>query len=225
MIPVYDLMIFLHVVLFVYWLGPDWGVYVMSSRVWQRDLSAAERKRWAVTLVQLSQISRNSLILLIPVGVTLTWELGATALPLWAVNFIWVIAVAWVAVSVAMHRNRGTAFGNRMTALDQGMRYVMMPVLVLTGIATFVYDTPFDQNWIGAKLVVFAFLLFNSIQQRAIALQWVAGLGAVERATTEAERAAAEKIFTDTAPRSKFNAYLTWTATLIIAFFGVTKLF
>lgn len=225
MIPLYDFMIFLHVVLFVYWLGPDWGVYVMSSRVWQRDLSVAERRRWAVTLVNLSQISRNSLILLIPVGVTLTWELGATSLPLWAVYAIWLVALAWVAVSITMHRNRGTTLGNRMTTLDQGMRYLMISTLLITGAATVIYAIPFDQNWVGAKLIVFAFLLFNSIQQRGIALQWVAGLSAVEQAATEAERDAAEKMFEDTAPRSKINAYLTWAATLLIAFLGVTKLF
>jgi len=219
----YDVMLFLHVVLFVYWLGPDWGVYVMAPRIWQRELAVSERRRWAATLVRLSQISRNSLILLIPVGVTLAYELGVTLLPSWALWVIWALSVAWVVVSVIMNRARGTPLGDAMTTADQGIRYVMIPFLLIVGVASIIADAPFNQSWIGVKLALFAFLLFNSIQQRGIALKWLAGLSAVEQAKTDEERDKAERLFEQTAGRSKFNAYLTWTGTLIIAFFGVAK--
>ena len=180
----YELLLFLHVVLFVYWLGPDWGVYVMAPRIWNTEASVAERRRWAVTLVNLSQISRNSLILLIPVGVHLSWELGATVLPPWGIAVVWLAGLAWVGVSLTMHRNRGKPLGDAMTRVDQSMRYVMIPTLIAVALGTFLYDVPFNQNWIGAKLLVFSFLLFNSIQQRRIALLWVGALGDVAAAQT-----------------------------------------
>ena len=221
----YDLMLFLHVVLFVYWLGPDWGVYVMAPGIWNKDASVSERRRWALTLVRLSQISRNSLILLIPVGVTLAYELGATSLNTVGVALVWVAGVCWVVVSLFMYHRRGTPLGDLMTKLDQGLRLIMIPGLLVVGLASVLAQEPFDQNWIGAKLMVFAFLLFNSIQQRTIALKWVGALTQLDSAQTDQDRESAEAVFTQTSQRSKTNAYLTWTGTLIIAFLGVTKLF
>ena len=220
----YDLMLFLHVVLFVYWLGPDWGVYVMAPGIWNKEAEVSERRRWALTLVRLSQISRNSLILLIPVGVTLAYELGTTSLTVAAVIGVWIVALSWVTVSVIMYHKRGTPLGDRMTQLDQGMRFIMIPGLIAVGLATLIWQSPFDQNWIAVKLMVFGFLLFNSIQQRTIALKWVGALSQLDKATSAEEKAQAEAVFERTAQRSKINAYLTWTGTLIIAFFGVTKL-
>ena len=224
-IGIYEVMLFLHLVFFVYWLGPDWGVYVLSPRVWDSSVSVAERRRWAATLVRLSQISRNSLILLIPVGVTLAWELGVSSLDASHVLVLWIASLAWVAVSVGMYHLKGTETGQTLTTIDQTLRYILIPLLLLLGGMSILQGVPFDQHWVGAKLMIFAFLLVNSIQQRNIALKWMAALADIETATSDDEREKGEAVFKKTGPRSKFNAYLTWTGTLIIAFLGTTKIF
>ena len=64
-------LVYAHLLLFAYWLAPDWGVYVTSSYVARADLPLAERQRFLQAALRIDLVPRSCLILLLPLGLQL----------------------------------------------------------------------------------------------------------------------------------------------------------
>lgn len=217
----YDVMVFVHVALFAYWLGPDFGVYVASDYITRKNTPLEERVRFLSASIRLAQVSRNCLILLLGVGLWLAGELGASALtgaPLYACL---ALIFGWFVLSMVMYRRQGTPLGKRLASIDLWTRYVLIAVLPLVALYALFTEEAFYFNWIALKVLLFAALLANSIQQRGVALKWKAALNAVHAGGADED---AQAVFDATLPRARINAYFTWGISLTIAFLGATKL-
>jgi hypothetical protein len=222
MIDPYTLLLYAHIVLFVYWLGPDWGVYLVSSGVWRRDRTIDERIDSARLIVRMSQISRNALILLLPVGLTLAAIGGRAPIDAVGLIVIWATAVFWLLVSVVMFARRGGGLAARLNGVDAAIRWALLFGLVGLGAYAFATQQVFHDRWLAAKVVLYGLLIGNSLQQRAIARRWVTAL--IDMKADAARTEACEVVFAETARRSQLNAYFTWSASLTIAFLGVAKI-
>ncbi|MFW2405374.1 MAG: hypothetical protein ACN4GT_11460, partial [Gammaproteobacteria bacterium] len=64
----YTLLVFVHVLLFAYWLGPDWGIYVSARSVANESLSQEERLRFLRASVAIDVVPRSSIVLIIAGG-------------------------------------------------------------------------------------------------------------------------------------------------------------
>lgn len=217
----YSLLVFIHVALFAYWLGPDFGVYVASHYVWNPSLPIAERRRFLAAIVRMAQVSRNSLILLLPVGLTLAALLGISAIDgVWLVP-VWALGTCWLAASVYIYRRRGNSLAKRLDSLDRRFRQALGAALIVLALWSAVAAEPFASHWVAAKTGLFGVLLFNSIGQRKLAQRWLAAFAKAEAGYREE----AEAVFAGTKKRARYNAYLTWSTSLAIAFLGVVKPF
>jgi hypothetical protein len=217
----YDILVWIHIVLFVYWLGPDWGVYVISPAIWDAKRPIAERLATLRQLVRMAQVSRNCLILLLPVGLVLAASLGVSRVNGAGLVLALGFALAWFALSVAMYRRAGSALAERLNRIDYGLRWFVMLGMIALGLASYFTAKPFDAPWLAAKAVLYGLLIGNSLQQRGIARRWLGALKAIEAAG--GSDAKAETVFAATARRSQWNAYFTWSASIAIAFLGATK--
>lgn len=98
-----DLALFtlLHLLVFVYWLGGDLGVFYSSTILTNAKQSAAARIAAAQVLAHVDMAPRSAMILTLPTGLTLAalkgWlVLGPVTLALiWASGLIWLV-LAWV---------------------------------------------------------------------------------------------------------------------------------
>ena len=61
-------LVYAHLLLFAYWLAPDWGVYVTSSYVARADLPLEERRRFLQAALRIDLVPRSCLIALLPLG-------------------------------------------------------------------------------------------------------------------------------------------------------------
>ena len=215
----YFVLLFLHVALFAYWLGPDFGVYVASHYVWRSDLPTDERRRFLAAVVRMAQVSRNSLILLLLVGLSLAATLGVSKLRGWGLVAAWSVGLAWLGASVFMYRRRGTPAAAVLDRADRVFRSGLGVVLIAAAAASIVLETPFETVWLALKVGLFGVLLFNSIRQRNVAQQWLAAL----RLLDEGDQAAGNRVFDSTRTRARYNAFVTWGVSLTIAFLGVAK--
>ena len=73
---VYRLTLFLHQVLFVFWLGPDIGVYMWSTKVTNAELSPAQRVAAGRMMQAIEIIPRACMSLMLTVGGLLTEMMG-----------------------------------------------------------------------------------------------------------------------------------------------------
>lgn len=222
MIDPHTLLLYGHLVLFVYWLGPDWGVYVTTHYVCKAGLPIEERRRFLAAMLRIDLVPRSCLILLFPVGLSLADGLGLSPVTgLWLVP-VWVFFIAWLLLSWGVYLNKGPGHGMTFRKIDNGLRWVVAPVLVVTGAVSLVLDIGFGTGWLGLKVMLFGVLVFIGLWLRSFVGDLVIGF---QRLGAEGSTAEVEAIFSNMLARSKPVAYLFWSTSLLLAFLGLAKPF
>jgi hypothetical protein len=150
---------FVHVLLFVYWLGADAGVYYSSGFVINPKLSRDARLTAFKIFVNLDMLPRYCMALMLTVGGILAEFVGYQH-PLWQMIGIVALGPVWVWVVHMIHAREGTEFSRTLARGDYYFRLVM--IFALIGSVAYHWYTgelrPFP--WLAAKLLVFAFLIF-----------------------------------------------------------------
>ena len=148
-----------HILLFVYWLGGDLGVFYSSFFVADESLSPAQRRTAARILIGLDQGPRICMPLILAVGVHLAWRLGVLAVPVAGIAATWFVASAWLAMVIALHFGHGRAFVPALTRFDFGFRIAVIVVILAAALGGLLIGRPAMPAWVAAKLLVFAALV------------------------------------------------------------------
>ncbi len=220
MTSAYLLLVVAHVLLFAYWLGADWGVYVTSRFVADGRLSLEERRRFLQAAFRIDLLPRISFTMLLPVGVQLAAYYGAWPFPAAFVPAVWVFASAWMVLNVLGYLRSGTPAGDRIRALDQNIRLVMAPVLVGTGLWSVATGYPVAPLFIALKITVFGVMIVVGLVLRAIMKDWAIGF---RRLATEGPGAAVDELFQGSLARARYVAYFMWSLSGVMAVLGVVK--
>ncbi|MEU7282239.1 hypothetical protein AB0A69_26200 [Streptomyces sp. NPDC045431] len=156
--------ILLHLVLFVFWLGGDLGVYVSSRYVLRAELPFAARATALRIMGVLDLGPKVCLVLFLPSGVTLMAlePHGAEAvLNGWTVTATWAGAVCWLWLTVVDHHRPGRRPWVRRA--DWTVRIAATAVLLGVAAYTLAADEPFgvttEPRWLGAKVALYAVAL------------------------------------------------------------------
>jgi hypothetical protein len=220
MTSAYLLLVVVHVLLFAYWLGADWGVYVTSRYVADPKLSLEERRRFLQAAFRIDLLPRISFTLLLPVGVQLAAYYGAWPFHAAFVPAVWVFAIAWMILNVAGYLRAGTPIGDRIRGWDQYIRLVLAPVLIAAGLWSAIAGQPIAPLFIALKVMVFGCMIIVGLILRAIMKNWAIGF---RRLATEGPSAAVDAIFQDSLARARYIAYFMWSLSGVMAVLGVTK--
>ena len=161
---------FVHLLLFVFWLGADVGVWLSMWFIRDARLSFGTR----VTLIQLAFLidlaPRFAFALMIPVGAELARGVGA--LPASAALRVtaWLIGLGWCLLHALVLLRKGTALAAALRRINvafeaaMGLGLVAVALFALTGIAS-VSHMP---DWFALKLLLFGavFLVVLGIDTR-----------------------------------------------------------
>lgn len=150
---------YLHILLFVYWLGGDIGVFYSSTFVVNPKLSRDARLTAFKIFIDLDMVPRYCLALTLTVGGVLAAFVGYEH-PLWQMIAIVLLGPIWVWVVHTIHAREGTAFGKRLAGLDRRFRVFMIFAILASVSYHWVTGPLQNYPWLAAKLVLFAFLIF-----------------------------------------------------------------
>ncbi|MFJ7270380.1 hypothetical protein ACIQV3_27730 [Streptomyces sp. NPDC099050] len=153
--------ILLHIVLFVFWLGGDLGVYVSSRYVLKPGLPFAARST-ALSIMSLLDLGpKVCLVLILPSGVTLMALEPHGAEDLlngWSAAATWLFAGVWLWLTVRDHHQPGRHPWIRRA--DWSARVLLTAALWGAGLYTLLAAQPFgvDTNprWLGGKVLLYA---------------------------------------------------------------------
>ncbi len=216
----YSVWQYLHILLFVYWLGADLGVFLASRYVARADLPTAERLRFLELLLKIDMGPRTALILIIPVGIELATALGLIALGNGAVLGIWLLSLAWLALSWYLFFNARNPAAQPLMRLDQGIRVSVALLFLSLGVLSWLQGAPLGSRWLAAKFVLFAGVVVLGLILRTIIRDWVVGFGLLrDPASVDSANAL---IFSAYRRATRF-AHTLWLLVALIAFLGVTK--
>ncbi len=218
----HDVLVFVHVLLFVYWLGPDWGVWVTSHYLAQPGLPLDERRRFLAAMLKIDLLPRSCLILLLPMGLQLAADLGLSPVTgSWLVA-VWVFAVGWLVVSWLVYLRKGPLAGELLRRIDNGIRYVVAPVMIIAGLCSLITDQWFGTTWLGLKVTVFGVIVALGLILRSFVGLWITGF---QRLATEGPSAEVDTMFVAALDRAKPVVFVFWGCSALMAFLGITKPF
>ena len=213
----YVILDFLHVLLFAYWLGPDWGVFVCGRRVANPELSREERLRFLKASVAIDIFPRSAIVLIMAVGLTLAWLGGYMAMGLWLLVLIWIVAAIWLLlVWFIGYILEPGPLKARLDAVHVAIRHAATAVLLGVGVYSLLVGGPVATRWLAAKLILVAILIALGSVLRVIVGSWSRDLTGVPGS----EGAVARSY-----PFARKLVITFWLTSISIAFLGVTKPF
>ncbi|MFC9971098.1 hypothetical protein ACFVH6_09380 [Spirillospora sp. NPDC127200] len=191
--------ILLHLVLFVFWLGGDLGVFYSSRYVLRPDLAPAARATALNVMSGLDLGPKICLVLFLPSGVTLmalephgARMFGAPAFTAWQLALVWAFSLAWLAATVVDHRAHGRFRWVRRA--DWAVRTGLVAALAVVALYTLLAARPFgvttDPRWLGGKLALYTLALACGLGIRLTLRPFGPAFGALMAggSTPEAER-------------------------------------
>tara|TARA_B110000438_G_scaffold176068_1_gene168216 strand:- start:2071 stop:2739 length:669 start_codon:yes stop_codon:yes gene_type:complete len=171
-----DIALLLHLLLFAYWLGGDIGVFYSSGFAINPKLSRGARQAAGTIMMNLDLIPRLCLSLMLTVGGVLTHYYGIEH-PLWQMIGIILLGPIWTCALIYIHFNEGTDLVKKMTKIDYYFRWIMVFTLIASVTYTFIYTDRLAENpWVGAKLIIFAALIFCGIMIRKYIGGFITGI-------------------------------------------------
>lgn len=220
-IPTHLILKWAHIVAMVYWLGGEWGVFQTSYHVTNPRLSLDERRRHLETAYRIDILARTGIILLLPLGFHMGWDLGAHPYQR-LVPVVWVVMLAWLALTWSAFLTRETDTGLRLTRIDERLRYLLIPLLAGTALWSLATGAPFTAKWFAAKVLIYSLLLVIGLALRFVMRHWTTIFRELARLgpTPALEARLAREI-----AFARGLAYLYWIGIGTTAFIGVTKPF
>jgi len=216
----YFLLKLAHILLFVYWLGGDIGVFHSATYVRNRTLSLEARRTAARILAWVDQIPRYCLVLTLPVGYTLALRIGVVRLPPTFMLLLWVIALVWLWAVWAIHHYQGTALGERIRKIDLGWRFVLLFGLLFDAWQGFTGQGHLLTGWVSLKFLLLASMLFCGILIRMLGKPMAPALRQVFATGSTPEL---EETIRRTAGRTRPLVLTIWALLVLAAYVGIAK--
>ena len=222
-VTTYDILIYVHTLLFVYWLGGDLGVYMSAKYVADRNLSLDERFRCMDVLFKCDMGPRTALIGLLPVGFQMSWELGLSPIGGIYLLAIWIVCLVWLAANWWMFFNDRHPMTNKLRGVDMMIRYAVVAIMGIMGLVSLINESPISDKWLAAKIFLFAGAVSLGIYLRGEIKNWIIGFPMVRAGGEEADKG--NDIIAAALAHSKVAALSLWFLVALIAFLGKVKPF
>ncbi len=209
-----------HLLLFAYWLGGDLGVFYASRYRNRGDLDIKTRLLIGKITAAIDMSPRTTLVLMLPVGLTLAANLGLSPVTGVWLALVWIASLAWLLLVWTVHLKKGTERARQFANLDMLIRAAVVVVLTVAAIATFVTGEPFVENWLALKVLLFAGTVFCGIMIRFA----IKPYGVIfEEIVAEGSTPEREARFKSAAKVSRFWVKSLWALLLVAAWVGIAK--
>ncbi len=213
--------VFIHVMLLVYWLGGDLGVFLLAKAAKRPDLSFAERAFALKMAVQIDLIPRLCFTLMFPVGLQLSASGGFAPIPSWALTLAWIASAAWIALLFAIGRAEGTPRAHTLNQWHLAWQALLLLGLGTLGVLALLGLGPLPGGWYGLKILLFALIFAMGI---GIDVAFRPIGPAFMRLATEGSQPDIEQAISTAVDGAIRYVLGLYALLIVIAFIGITKL-
>jgi hypothetical protein len=147
--------LYVHILLFVFWLGADVGVYLSMFFVKDARLSFATRAAIIRLAFYIDLSPRFAFALMIPVGTQLASNLGLVAIGPVGRAVAWLVGLGWCALHFATVRYQGTPLAARLRGINVGFEWLAGLAFAATGAASLAGVGPLANSWFAGKILLF----------------------------------------------------------------------
>lgn len=203
----------LHILIFVYWLGGDLGVFYASTILTDTKTSPQGRIIAAKVLAQVDMAPRTAMILTLPTGLTLAAMAGYLSLSVLLLAIIWVLSLAWLALAWTIHLTHLPP-SSLWRKADLGVRAIL--IVALLGLAL----SGLVPLFLGLKMAILA----TTIAMGLLIRRALAPFGsAFATMITTGPTSETDHIIVKSLNQSRPAVVCIWLLLLIAALIGIAK--
>ncbi len=218
-ISIYEVVLVLHVLLFVFWLGPDVGVYAWSVTA----ASTAATPNMRVTAGKMMNIiefmPKVCISLMLTVGGILTEAVGLDH-PTWQWIAILLLGPVWLFIVTVAYFREGTSFGGTMARLDHLLRWVIIVSVIASTTYSIASGRLESAPWVAGKLYLFAVILFLGLMMRRHMEPFFSSL---KRLETNEPNDEINSTISASLGRARLFMFGIWACLLMAAWMGVSQ--
>lgn len=160
----YPALLFVHLLLFVLWLGADVGVFVLGQHFRKRhDYSLDQRLALLKLLVEVDMVPRTAWALMVPVSLTVVKLGGYWNLPAWALALAWAVGAAWIWLVWDAHAHDQTARAARDRRIESVLKIALAIFYLGLGLLSLAKGAPLTPHWLATKAVLFGLIFAAAI--------------------------------------------------------------
>ena len=217
----YSVLVYFHILLFVFWLGADLGVAILGGEFRKRDYSLAERTTILKLLVKTDMGPRTAWALMIGSTVSLLYwgnylEMG------WVwVAAAWAISLVWLWLVWAAYREGQTPRAAKLRKVEGILKWFLAGAYLGFGLVTLLGGDVLP-NWLATKAVLFGLIFVAAI---LIDVRFKPVGPMLMRLINEGSSDATEVPLRAQMDRSRFWVRTTYALLFLTAFIGTTKFF
>jgi len=223
MMTLYGLLIFFHILLFVFWLGGDLGVAILGDHFRKRETYSVQERLTILKLLVINDLGpRYAWALMIASTMSLVKAGGYWDLPVWGVALAWAVSFFWLWLVIKAHKAGQTPEGKTYRKVEMMLKWALAAFYLGLGLISLATDTPLEPNWLATKALLFGLIfvaaimidvMFKPVGPRLMAV--------IEKGSSDETEIPLLK----TMNKSRTWVRVTYLLLVITAFSGTTKFF
>ena len=218
----YFVLLYLHILLFGYWLGADLGVFFCDSQLTRHDLDIEERMRVRQIRYKVDMAPRISIVLMLGLGFSLATYYGSPITGGWLL-LVWLACAGWLASIFSVRRLGRSPRGLMWARWDRRIWALVGAIMFSLGLVVLITEWIAVPNWLGLKMAIYGLIVWNGIWIMRSADHWYPLIEMARRGGDEKLRA--EPLMNRTRFWCGFSAGTLWFLVLVVAYIGTAKPF
>ncbi len=160
----YPTLVYVHLLLFVLWLGADVAVFVLGQHFRKRAYYSLDQRIALLKLLVIVDLTpRSAWALMVPLSLTVSYVGGWWAVPVAVVWASWAIAAFWLWLVFDAHAHDMTPRAARDRRWEGWLRYTLCAAYLALGAWSIVTDAPIAPDWLAWKALLFGAIFAAAI--------------------------------------------------------------
>jgi hypothetical protein len=160
----YPTLVYVHLLLFVLWLGADVGVFVLGQHFRKRTLYTLDQRIALLKLLVIVDLTpRTAWALMVPLSLTISAMGNWWVVPGWWVVLSWAVAAFWLYLVFDAHNHDMTPRAARNRRIEGYLRWLLCAFYLWLGGWSLLTDRPIAPDWLAWKALLFGFIFAAAI--------------------------------------------------------------
>lgn len=218
----FDLWKYLHILMFVFWIGTDLGVFLAAKKATDARLTYDARVMLLHWALRIELLPRTMWKAALPLGVMLSVDMDLLNISGAGIALVWVFTLAWWAISMTGAYKYDQPVGHKFAKLNNLITGIVGAGLIALAVSSYLGNGPFDSEatWLLWKVALYG--LINLMVILMIIVFDPLGI-AFMRIGTEGSTPELEQTVSTVMNRSAIVIWATYGTIALVAFIATSK--
>lgn len=153
------MLVFIHVLALVFWLGTDIGVFVMGKFAQNPVYTVDQRLLLLKVALILDVFPRICMIIIVPTGYQLAVHIGAISPGSYLTPGVWLFSLIWLAIVVTGMTQGEKALGLQAKAAQKWIYYFLLILGLWAGLGSLYSNAPIGMHWLELKVLFYVLII------------------------------------------------------------------